>query len=100
MGGVAAAFIAAVPTTAYDSWLTVGIINGDAAGALSSIGIDWTSWTASAGLSADDGAVFWMSPDDGPSSDVVVAQVTVSGGTATASLNAQGRSTTPGADND
>jgi len=41
-----------------------------------------------------------MSPDDGPSSDVVVAQVTVSGGTATASLNAQGRSTTPGADND
>jgi hypothetical protein len=67
IGGVAAAFVAAVPTTAFDSWLTVGITGGDAAGALSSIGIDWDGWTASAGLSVDNGAVFWMSPGDGPS---------------------------------
>ena len=32
-GGVAAAFVAAVPTTAFDSWLTVGITGGDSAGA-------------------------------------------------------------------
>ena len=60
VGGVAAAFVAAVPTTAYDSWLTVGITDGDAGGALSSIGIDWDTWTGSAGLSVDNGAVFWM----------------------------------------
>ena len=73
-GGVAAAFVAAVPTTTYDSWLTVGITGGDAGGKLSSIGIDWSTWTADAGLSTDNGAVFWMSPDDGPSGSVVGSQ--------------------------
>jgi hypothetical protein len=38
-GGVATTFVAAVPTTTYDSWLTVGIIGGYGR-RLSSIGID------------------------------------------------------------
>ena len=66
-GGVAAAFAAVVPTAAFDSWLTVGVTDGDAAGALSSIGIDWSSWTETSGISTNDGAVFWMSPDRAPS---------------------------------
>ena len=70
----------------------MGLTGGDSAGALSSIGIDWDTWTASAGLSVDNGAVFWMSPDDGPSGSAVVAQVTVAGDS-TATVNAQGRST-------
>jgi hypothetical protein len=90
-GGVAAGFIAAVPTTAFDSWLTVGPTDGSGAG-ISSIGIDWDGWIASAGMSVDNGAVFWMSPDNGPSDSAVVAQVTVAGDF-TATLSAQGCST-------
>jgi hypothetical protein len=75
----------------FDGWLTVGITGGDTAGALSSIGLDFDGWTASSGLSSDNGAVFWMSPDDGPTGEAVVAQITVTGGF-TASVNAQGRS--------
>jgi hypothetical protein len=91
IGGVATAFVAAVPTTAYDSWLTVGITNGDAGGELSSIGLDFDNWTTSSGLATDNSAVFWMSPDDGPTGTAVIAQVTISGAF-TAVVNAQGRS--------
>merc|ERR550514_1749422 len=42
------AFIAG--TAAFDSWLTVGIADGDSGGWLNSVGIDWQSWTASAEL--------------------------------------------------
>ena len=44
----------------WDSWLTVGITQGDPHNLISSIGIDWTMWTADDGLSVDDGAVFWV----------------------------------------
>ena len=51
------------------------------------------SWTADSGLSADNGAVFWMVPDDGPSGSAVVAQVTIAdGASGTATMGAQGRS--------
>jgi hypothetical protein len=76
----------------FDGWLTVGITAGDTAGSLSSIGLDFDGWTASSGLSSSDGAVFWMSPDDGPTESAVIAQVTVSGAF-TATVNCQGRST-------
>ena len=75
----------------YDSWLTVGITNGDAGGELSSIGLDFDNWTTSSGLATDNSAVFWMSPDDGPTGTAVIAQVTISGAF-TAVVNAQGRS--------
>eukprot|EP01043_Picozoa_sp_COSAG02_P083110 COSAG02_NODE_21196_length_798_cov_1.171674_1_plen_197_part_10 len=92
-GGVNPAFVAVSATAAVDSWLTVGITDGDTSGALSSIGIDWDSWTADSGLSSDNGAVFWMSPDNGPSGTVVVAQVTVAAGsTGSVTMGAQGRS--------
>ena len=65
---------------------------------MSSIGADFASWTASSGLTIDNGAVFWMSPDDGPqfaalpNGEVVVAQVTLAGSTPqVAQVNAQGR---------
>ena len=61
---------AAVGYSEYDSWLTVGIDDGDASGALSSIGLDFSAWTDSEALVSDDGAVFWMAPDDGPGGDV------------------------------
>ena len=84
---------AALGYAQYDSWLSAGITDGDAAGALGSIGIDWDSWTESSGISVTDGAVFWMSPADAPGGNVVVAQLTVGSsdsGTMTGGL--QGRS--------
>ena len=76
----------------YDSWLTVGITDGDT-GALGTVGIDFGAWTESAGLTVSDGAVFWMQPDSAPSGETVVAQVTLaSGADATVVMGVQGRS--------
>ena len=49
----------------YDSWLTVGITDGDDKAAISSIGIDFKSWDEDNPLISDadsGGAVFWMNP--------------------------------------
>ena len=91
-GGVSAAFVSVIPTAAIDSWLTVGITDGDAAGALGTVGIDFAAWTDSAGATINNGAVFWMAPGDGPSGKAVVAQITTDGDF-DAVINAQGRST-------
>ena len=50
VGGVNPALI--IPGTsdssAYDSWLTIGKTEGDGAGELTPIGIDWDAWTPGA----------------------------------------------------
>ena len=95
VGGVDAALVKVLPTAAFDSWLTVGITDGDSAGALSNIGLDWDGWGPSSGLYTTNGAVFWMTPDDATGDTgepVVVAQLTVPAGTGfTVTLNAEGR---------
>ena len=86
---------AALGFAQFDSWLTVGITDGDATGQLGNIGIDFASWNDATGITVSDGAVFWMSPDDGPAAgtDAVLAQITVAeGSTGTASMGMQGRS--------
>jgi hypothetical protein len=96
MGGTNPAFWPIMADTQFDSWLTVGLTEGDTAGAISSIGVDWGAWTEEAGIEVDDGAVFWMSPDDAPRvREVVIAQLTLPSGVAewSAVVNAQGRST-------
>jgi hypothetical protein len=94
-GGVTPQFFGFLPLAQYDSWLTVGLTEGDSAGALSSIGIDWASWQPGSTLRITDGAVFYLDPSSvEPSSSSVVAQITVPTGTAwTATLNMQGSST-------
>ena len=94
-GGTNPAFWPLAAGTEFDSWLTVGITDGDAGGALSSIGIDFAAWTADTGLDTSDGAVFWMAPDNGPAAgtDAVLAQITVAEGSAgMATMGMQGRS--------
>ena len=93
VAGVPTQFVAVVPSAAYDSYLSVGITEGNSAGSLSSIGIDFDSWTESSALLVDDGAVFWMDPAMGPGGNVTVAQLTVPmGSSAVVSMGAQGRS--------
>ena len=48
-------------------------------------------WTDSAGIENNNGAVFFLSPDDGPAESAVVAQFTVDGDWS-AAFGAQGRS--------
>ena len=92
IGGVNPAFFAAMPTSEYDSWLTVGPTDGTAGSAISSIGVDLDSWSDTVGVSSNNGAVFWMNPSDGPSGTVTIAQIT-NAGSGTASAILQGRST-------
>ena len=98
IGGVNPALFAVLPDSEFDSWLTIGITEGDTAGAMSSIGIVFTTWTATTGFGTSNGAVFYMDPTTGPSGDVVMAQITsvVASGSAHASL--QGRATRGGDD--
>lgn len=98
-GGTNPAFwpIANNPATGYseyDSWLTVGLTEGDQSGALASIGVDWNAWNEHGGTrySCNDCAIFWMSPDSAPSGPTVLAQMTVqSGGSNTFTFGLQGR---------
>eukprot|EP01046_Picozoa_sp_COSAG06_P024554 COSAG06_NODE_2007_length_7858_cov_23.947158_8_plen_455_part_00 len=96
IGPVNPAFFVVAPDCEYDSFLTIGI-DGPALmpGALSSIGLDFASWTDRSGITSSDGAVFFMDPDHGATSmPVVFAQLTVPTATHfTGQINAQGRST-------
>jgi hypothetical protein len=76
-GGVHALVGGLAPDVQYDSWLTIGIIDGCGTGVLSSIGISFEAWSETTGLAVDDGAVYWLSPDVAPGGDVIVAQLTV-----------------------
>eukprot|EP01046_Picozoa_sp_COSAG06_P030892 COSAG06_NODE_2966_length_6018_cov_42.713127_3_plen_469_part_00 len=107
--GVNPAFYAVSPDAEFDSWLTIGITDSHPAGAISSMGIDWSRWSEAAGLGTADGAVFYMDPDGGatmlggpvhdgvqspPPGPIVVAQLTVpvASSSFTATAGAQGRS--------
>ena len=106
IGGANPAFFAIANNAAlgfaeFDSWLTVGFTDGSAPGAISaSPGFDLSTWTDSAGISQENGAIFFMEPGtmeaNSGAGPIVMAQMTVSaetvagGGTATAEL--QGRS--------
>ena len=94
VGGVNSAFFEVANSEAtgfaqYDSWLTVGLTNGDGSNAMSSLGINFRSWDEDTELVSDagtGGAVFWMdhhdaaasvSDLDGADRTVVIAQLTL-----------------------
>jgi len=78
----------------YDSWLSVGITDGDLESAIGAIGIDFTSWNTATSLQSAAGEVGYLAdptkaPDD--AATVVVAQVTVPTATAfVATVNVEG----------
>ena len=107
-GGTNPAFwaLANGPETGYsqfDSWLTVGITEGDTTAELSNIGLTFRSWDQHTPLTSDvltGGAVFWMSPERatlsvGTGRTVTIAQLTLADGvSSTASFGAQGQAFT------
>jgi hypothetical protein len=101
-------FTASYPEAQYDSWLTVGMTNGDSPSAISFVGdahFNIDAWSKHQALSTTQGAIFWMNPADGPSAtdtngkagkgtpkgNIVIAQLTVKTGTVfDAQVNCQG----------
>ena len=77
VGGVSAALAKRVSHGMFDSWLTVGLADGDAQGLLGMIGMGLKDWDATHGLSVRDGAIFWMNPSKAPAGRALLAQLTV-----------------------
>ena len=77
LGGVSPRLFSQQKESQYDSWLTVGVTDGDKTRALSSIGIDFGGWDQSNQLTVEDGAVFWLKSSLGAHDTAVLAQLTV-----------------------
>jgi len=94
IGGVLPAILNIDPDTQYDSWLTIGITDGNMRNEVSTVGIDFSTWTENSGIHTTNGAVFTIDPEinivDGD--EYVVAQITVPNTRSTSlTLNAQGK---------
>jgi hypothetical protein len=79
IGGVQAYLGDIIPDIRFDSWLTIGITDGDIDNQLSAIGIDFDNWDEDTGLNIENGAVFAIDPmiDIVTSNEYVVGQFTV-----------------------
>jgi len=79
IGGISSEIIAINNDAAYDSWLTIGIIDGDPLNQLSTIGIDFNSWNENNGIYTTNGAVYIMNPNQIVINDneYIIAQLTI-----------------------
>ena len=68
LGGVQPYIISYDQEMNYDSWLTIGITNGDIQNKLSTVGIDFSVWNKDHLLRVDNGAIFVMNPNN----DIVI----------------------------
>jgi hypothetical protein len=86
-GGADPAFFEIKPESQYDSWLTVGLTEGNSGNALAAIGLDnsMSAWTEQQGIQNKDCAVFWMDPSStsaiATSGAITLAQLTLPTGT-------------------
>jgi hypothetical protein len=99
IGGVDVYMNNVLPDTTYDSWLTIGLTDGDPSNTISAVGIDFNSWTEYSGLVITNGAVFVMDPQDIDltiqGTEIIIAQLTVPTlSTSTAIFNVQGKTDT------
>lgn len=96
IGGVSEYMISVFPETEFDSWLTIGLTDGDPSSLISAIGVDFDSWSDNHGLDITNGAIFLMDPVDidldGQGNEIVVAQLTIPTHiTSSAIINVQGK---------
>jgi hypothetical protein len=78
IGGPNPSLVSIDPTANYDSWLTMNLDNGDPDGTLSSVGIDFDSWTDIHGIYTTDGAIFTTAALDlNMNDEYVVGQITI-----------------------
>ncbi len=62
IGGINPLLINYLPDTKYDSWLTIGLTDGNPIGKVDAIGIDFSSWDIYNDLVVTDGAIFLDDP--------------------------------------
>lgn len=96
IGGVSDSIKHLIPDIMYDSWLTIGLTNGDPDNKISSVGIDFKSWDTSHDLEINNGAVFVTDPEEilSNNNEYVIGQLTIPSGIFTDSsaiFNIQGK---------
>ena len=81
------------PDSAFDSWITIGITDGNINNEINSIGIDYDSWDELHNMDIDNGAIFLMEPDTlMVNKEIIVGQFTIrSGSTKRGKINIQGK---------
>lgn len=79
LGGISPSILSIFPDGYYDSWLTIGITDGNRDNKLATIGIDFQSWTNNNPIITENGAVFLMDPTESVSEkEYIIAQLTLS----------------------
>ena len=94
IGGINPVILRINPDSQYDSWLTIGVTDEGNNNLVSSIGIDFDSWTDTHGIEIRDGAVFVLDQDQNiiNGNEYIIAQITVStDSNYVAIFNAQGK---------
>tara|TARA_Y100000817_G_scaffold302771_1_gene284047 strand:- start:2474 stop:3559 length:1086 start_codon:yes stop_codon:yes gene_type:complete len=80
-GGIPEEIISINPNLRYDSWLTIGLINGDPEHRISSVGIDFSEWNSENDLLISNGAIFLLDPMEqmniNKGNEYVIAQLTI-----------------------
>lgn len=103
IGGIMPEIIRIDSDSAFDSWLTIGIVDGDRNNELSSVGIDFNSWTENTGITTTNGAVYVSNPENilSQNDEYIVAQITIpNDSTYNVRLNVQGKTTCDDCDRD
>ena len=62
VGGINPLLLRYYPNSEFDSWLTIGVTDGNSLGTVNTIGIDFSKWDENNGLNIDDGAIFLNDP--------------------------------------
>ena len=80
-GGIPEEIITINPSLRYDSWITIGLVDGDPQHKISSIGIDISEWNEETDLIIHNGAIFLLDPTErvvvGRNRDYIIAQLTI-----------------------
>lgn len=94
IGGISRFMSSIIPNIQYDSWLTIGITDGNINNKVSSVGIDFDSWTSVNGINIDNGAVYVTDPQQilSNNNEYVIGQITTyTNSDFTAIFNVQGK---------
>ncbi len=79
IGGVSESATRFSKNSVYDSWLTIGITDGDKENKLGAIGIDFESWDLQTPLIIENGAVFLLDPNtyNLQTGEIIIGQLTL-----------------------
>jgi len=93
LGGVSDNIININPDSAFDSWITIGVTDGNIHNDINSIGIDYDKWDELHDIDIDNGAVFLMEPDTlMVNNEIIIGQFTIrTGSIKRGKINIQGK---------